>query len=116
MRLSKWFRGILGGATPDANPEAARQAAEQGRLYGLLALIGAVNAAIGAWYYLRLASAMYLREAIEPLPPVKRTPALAALAACAVLTVALGVFPSALLDPIRAALRPTPVAEKVASR
>ncbi|MGL4555471.1 MAG: NADH-quinone oxidoreductase subunit N [Gemmataceae bacterium] len=106
----------VGGSAPEGNPEAARQAAEQARLYGLLALIGAVNAAVGAWYYLRLASAMYLREAIEPLPKVRWTPAVASLAACAVLTVALGVFPSTLLDPIRAAMRPAVEAPKVAQR
>lgn len=95
------------GSIPEGNAEAVRQATEQGRLYGLLALIGAVNAAIGAWYYLRLASAMYLREAIMPLPAVKTTPAVFAMVVCAVLTLVLGMFPSTLLSPIREAIRPT---------
>ncbi len=37
------------------------------RLYRILALVMAVNAAIGAWYYLRIISVMFLRDAVKPL-------------------------------------------------
>lgn len=81
---------------------------EQAWLYRVLALIGAVNAAIGAWYYLRMATAMYLREAIEPLPPTRLRPVLGTVAACALLTLALGVYPNLVLAPIRQAVSPRP--------
>ena len=42
--------------------------AEEGtRLYRVLAVIGAVNAAVGAYYYLRIIGVMYLRNPIRPL-------------------------------------------------
>lgn len=37
------------------------------RLYRVLALVMAVNAAIGAWYYLRVVGVMFLRDAVKPL-------------------------------------------------
>src|SRR5262249_45024849 len=53
------FSGAL-GLSPEADttlsPEQMRQAVEQARLFQALALIGVINAAIGAWYYLRIAT------------------------------------------------------------
>lgn len=50
--------------------------------YQVLALVMAVNAAIGAWYYLRIVGVMYLRDAIRPLHPRPSVPtAVVALAA-----------------------------------
>ncbi len=78
--------------------------AEQGRLYRILALIMAINAAIGAGYYLRLAVVMYLREGIEPLPPLKPRPVLGTIWVCALLTLALGVYPDGLLRVLKSVL------------
>jgi NADH-quinone oxidoreductase subunit N len=98
--------GVNSGKLEGLTREQAAQAAEQARLYGYLALIGAINAAIAAWYYLRLLSAMYLREAIEPLPKLKLSPAVVTVALCAALTVTLGVAPRVWLDPVQQAVRP----------
>jgi NADH-quinone oxidoreductase subunit N len=81
---------------------------EQTRLYRILAVIMAVNAAIGAGYYLRLAVVMYLREGIEPLPPLKPRPVLGTIWFCAILTLALGVYPGGLLGVLRSVLRDKP--------
>jgi NADH-quinone oxidoreductase subunit N len=74
---------------------------DQAWLYRLLAFIAVLNAAIGAWYYLRMIAVMFLREAMDPLPPPRRAPLLGTIAACAVLTLVLGVYPNALLRVIR---------------
>ncbi len=89
------------------------QNAEQARLYRILALIAALNAAVGGWYYLRMIGVMYLREAIDPLPRPRPAPVVATIAVCATLTLGLGLFPQSLLQLIRDAL-PRPNAQLVA--
>jgi NADH-quinone oxidoreductase subunit N len=77
--------------------------------FRFLALIAAVNAAIGAWYYLRIITAMYLLN--PPRQPARAGtwPGLAALGLCAIVTMAIGVYPPLLLGPIKAALpHPSP--------
>jgi NADH-quinone oxidoreductase subunit N len=64
---------------------------DAGRLYLVLAVIGALNAAIGAYYYLRIISVMYLRGAVKPLPQPRSWPGLVMLWVCAAVTVWLGV-------------------------
>jgi len=86
-----------GNALPELTDFAREQMAVQARLYRILALIGAINAAVGAWYYLRIAAVMYLREAIEPLPRPRPAPVLGTIGVCAVLTLWLGVYPDPLL-------------------
>ena len=61
--------------------------------YRWLALIGAVNAAIGGWYYLRIIAAMYLRNPLKPIEQPTRTPAWATVILCAVLTLGLSFPP-----------------------
>jgi NADH-quinone oxidoreductase subunit N len=56
-----------------------------------LAVIGMVNAAVGGWYYLRVVAVMFLRESAEPRGRSRAWPALAAIVACTVATVVLGV-------------------------
>jgi NADH-quinone oxidoreductase subunit N len=68
--------------------------------FRVLALIMAVNAAIGAWYYLKLAAVMYLRSPLRPLERVRSWPGLAALALCVIITLGAGLYPKALLDQI----------------
>jgi NADH-quinone oxidoreductase subunit N len=91
-----------GSALPELTDLAREQMAVQARLYRILALIGAINAAVGAWYYLRIAAVMYLREAIEPLPRPRPAPVLGTIGACAVLTLWLGVYPDPLLKAMTA--------------
>src|SRR5262249_9982728 len=81
-------------AVPGAEPD-------QLRLFRLLALIGAINAAIGGGYYLRIVAVMSLRPALKPLDRVRSVPGLAALWICAVLTLALGVYPRPFLQMTR---------------
>jgi NADH-quinone oxidoreductase subunit N len=66
---------------------------DTGWLYLVLAVIGAINAAIGAYYYLRIVSVMYLRDAVRPLAQPRMWPAVAALLVCAAVTVWMGVYP-----------------------
>jgi NADH-quinone oxidoreductase subunit N len=66
---------------------------EQARLFRMLALIGVLNAAIGAWYYLRIVAVMYLRNPLRPVESRRSWATLTAIVACAVLTIALGVPP-----------------------
>jgi len=61
-----------------------------------LAIWLAVNAAIGAWYYLKLVAAMYLREPEGPALESAETPALVALGACTAATLALFFLPGLL--------------------
>lgn len=75
---------------------------ERALFYRDLALLMAINAAIGAWYYLRIVTKMYLHTPIKPLEPVRIAhswPALTALWVCTVLTLGLGL-PNPLTDRI----------------
>ena len=64
-----------------------------------LTLIGLVNSAIGAYYYLRIIVMMYMREARKPVPiaPVPFGLGLA-LALSIVATLYLGIFPNGVLQ------------------
>jgi NADH-quinone oxidoreductase subunit N len=83
--------------------EQAESSRSQQRLFVILALIGMLNAAVGGWYYLRIAAVMYLRETAEPRPKARPGPVLAAIAACAVVTLALGCYPFPLLEAAQSA-------------
>jgi NADH-quinone oxidoreductase subunit N len=69
------------------------RSAEHAGLFRVLALLGVINSAIGAWYYLRIAAVMYLRTTVHPIEKRRAWPGLAALWGCAVLTVGLGFNP-----------------------
>jgi NADH-quinone oxidoreductase subunit N len=64
-------------------------------LFRVLALLGVINAAIGAWYYLRIVAVMYLRSPIKPLEKRWAWAGFATLCVCAVLTLGLSVRPGA---------------------
>jgi NADH-quinone oxidoreductase subunit N len=64
-------------------------------LFRWLAVIGVVNAAIGAWYYLRIIAVMYLRTPVRPLEKRGAWPSLATLWICGVLTLGLSIPPLA---------------------
>jgi NADH-quinone oxidoreductase subunit N len=69
---------------------------DQARLFRILALIAALNAAVGGWYYLRIIAVMYLREPARRLSEVISRPALAAAVLCAAVTLFFGVYPGPL--------------------
>lgn len=83
---------------------------EHAFLFRTLALIASLNAAAGAWYYLRILMVMYLRNAIRPIDTnIRSLPGLATLWLCAALTLGLGVYPHPLVEQARLAVgRPTP--------
>lgn len=85
-----------------------------GNWYRVLAVVGAVNAAIGAVYYLRLLGVLYLRSPLRPAEPATGFGPLLAAVLCAVGTVLAGVYPKALSDAARLAA-PVTAAKAVAT-
>jgi NADH-quinone oxidoreductase subunit N len=88
-------------------------------MYRILAVVLAVNAAVGAVYYLRVLNVMYLRSPLQAGERSRGRPALAAAVACAVATVVLGVYPKPLAEAARKAVpvaddRPSPAVADVA--
>ena len=73
-------------------------AALQANLVGLT-IIGVLNSAVGAYYYLRIIVMMYMREAREPVPlgPIPLGVS-AALTISALATIYLGVLPGRVLE------------------
>jgi NADH-quinone oxidoreductase subunit N len=102
--LTAGFMGklFLFFAALSVSPETT--SADHARLFRWLALIGVLNAAIGAYYYLRLIGAMYLRTPIRPPEESRPSPALGALWICAAVTIALGVYPQPMFQVIKATL------------
>lgn len=86
------------------------------RMYQALAVIGVLNSAIGAYYYLKIVVAMYYREQIGvPLAPRLTWPTLSAIGVCSVLTVVLGFWAQPLYSASRASaealvMHPEPLA------
>jgi NADH-quinone oxidoreductase subunit N len=73
-------------------------AALQANLVGLT-IIGVLNSAVGAYYYLRIIVMMYMREAREEVPGTPVPPALgAALAISVAATLYLGLLPGRILE------------------
>jgi NADH-quinone oxidoreductase subunit N len=87
---------------------------EHAWLFRGLALVGALNAAVGAWYYLRILASMYLRGTVRPLPAVRSWPGLASLWACAAVTLVLGIYPALLVNFTRDAAVPEQQARRAA--
>lgn len=69
----------------------------------LLAVIGALNAAIAAGYYLRIVATLYFQPTAEPLPVEGNWGTRAATLGCGVLVVLLGLFPGYVASASRAA-------------
>ena len=73
------------------------QAAMQSHLTGLV-IIGVINSAIAAYYYLRVIVVMYMKEPIKEIPVQGMSAGLGvALAACVIATIYLGVLPDRVL-------------------
>jgi NADH-quinone oxidoreductase subunit N len=64
-------------------------------VYPTLAVVGMLNAAIGAWYYLRIVTVMYLRDAVKPIETPGTYSGFATVILCAALTLGLSVPPGA---------------------
>lgn len=63
-----------------------------------LAVVGAINAAIGAAYYLRIIGTMYFRMPLAVPERTRRPALLAVIAVCVVAIVAIGCYPDPLLS------------------
>jgi NADH-quinone oxidoreductase subunit N len=86
-------------------------------LYQSLAVVGAVNAAVGAYYYLRVVGIMYLRSPIRPPASSRAVPTLIAAVALAGFTLFFGLYPQPLIKAARkAAPVPTPAPAQTAAR
>lgn len=72
-------------------------------LYAALAVCAAVNAAVGAYYYLRVVGVMYLRAPLRPLGRSGAVPALLAAVVLAGGTLFLGAYPEPLAKAARKA-------------
>jgi NADH-quinone oxidoreductase subunit N len=96
--------GFVGKLTLFFGAMAAPALREHPWLFRILALVGVLNAAIGAWYYVRILTVMYLRSPAKPLLQTRSWPGLAALWACAAVTLVFGIYPRPLLDQARAAV------------
>jgi NADH-quinone oxidoreductase subunit N len=90
--------------------------AEAGRLFRILALIGAINAAIGAYYYLRIVGVMYLRGALRPLESPRSRAGLITVVACAAVTLWLGVYPAPMVRWAKDATTPVSTPTATAQR
>jgi NADH-quinone oxidoreductase subunit N len=74
-------------------------AVEAGGPLTILAVITVLNAAVAAFYYLRVVVYMFMRESASDAPAMRHGALLwAGLAAASALTILLGLFPTGLLD------------------
>ena len=74
-------------------------AVEAGGPLTILAVITVLNAAVAAFYYLRIIVYMFMRDPATEAPALRHGALLwGGLAAASALTILLGLFPSALLD------------------
>lgn len=72
-----------------------------GVMYRVLAIVAAINAAVGAVYYLRLLGVIYLRTPLNPEIRSRGFGALLAAILCACGTLVLGTYPKPLLEAAR---------------
>jgi NADH-quinone oxidoreductase subunit N len=75
-------------------------------MYTWLALVGAINAGIAAYYYLRIVGVMYLRSSFDPVRPRPSTSIQLCILICVILTILFGVFPQALFMQANLAVMP----------
>jgi NADH-quinone oxidoreductase subunit N len=111
--------GFLGKFEIFAAALAARARVETSGFL-MLAVIGMLTSAIGAYYYLRIIVVMYLRPSRQPIEMSGGWPIAIAVGACAGLSVLLGVFSAPLVQGARSAAvaalaRPDPVSVRTAA-
>jgi NADH-quinone oxidoreductase subunit N len=99
LPLTAGFAGKLllfvGAFTAPADSAAMRN------LYQVMAVAAAVNAAIGAYYYLRVVGVMYLRTPLRPLVGSRAVPTLLASVVLAGATLFYGLYPQPLVKAAR---------------
>ena len=61
-------------------------------------VIGGINAAIAAFYYLRISRTSEVRQSLGRLHPEGGTPALASITVCALLTMIIGMVPNTMIQ------------------
>jgi NADH-quinone oxidoreductase subunit N len=89
-------------------------AVEEGGALTILAILTVLNAAAAAFYYLRVAVFMYMREPAATVASQRHGRLLwTGLAVATVLTVVLGLFPTTLLDAVAEAARALPSVDGV---
>lgn len=98
--------GFIGKFLLFAGAMSTPPAAPLKGMYQVLALVGAVNAAIAAYYYLRIIGIMYLRASFNPVRPTPTGSIGACIVICAVLTILFGVRPGWLLTQAKLAVGP----------
>lgn len=81
-----------------------KAAMEEG--YGLLVLLGVLNSTISLYYYLMVVKQAYMKEPVNAAPIPLSLPMRSLNLCLIVLIVALGIYPTALLDLSRAAVFP----------
>jgi NADH-quinone oxidoreductase subunit N len=89
-KLALFSGAIRVAAEPAAGPIAG--------WFAILAVIGVLNAAVAAAYYLRIVAVMYFQPAASPPQAAGGAGALAAAIACAALVVGIGIFPRPVLN------------------
>jgi NADH-quinone oxidoreductase subunit N len=83
----------------------AAESMGESRAFVMLAIIGVLTAAVGAFYYLRIVVLMYLSPARQPVQLRGGWPVAVSVGACASLTVLLGLFWTPVAATARAAAR-----------
>jgi NADH-quinone oxidoreductase subunit N len=78
---------------PHAGAATTEAAQSLGQWYLAIAVIGVLNAAVAAAYYLRIVATMYFRPAIDDAEPQGGLGALAAATLCGLAVIAGGIFP-----------------------
>jgi NADH-quinone oxidoreductase subunit N len=66
--------------------------------YVWIAVIGAINAAISSYYYLRIIGVMYMQESYTPPVPAGGSWSRGVVAACALVTILMGLIPGPLMS------------------
>ncbi|HQR42272.1 MAG TPA: NADH-quinone oxidoreductase subunit N [Gemmatales bacterium] len=74
--------------------------------YRVLAILMAITAAIGAWYYLKVIGVVYLRQAVKPLYPPIQPIAFLVIVTCGLLTLVSFVIPNWFMTPASQATKP----------
>jgi NADH-quinone oxidoreductase subunit N len=92
-----WGKLQIFAAALAASPEGATGP------FLLLVVIGVLNAAAGAYYYLRIVVNMYLRPSRQAVTPGGGWPVAVAVGACASLSLLIGLFPAPISRASRAA-------------
>jgi NADH-quinone oxidoreductase subunit N len=83
-------------------------------MFRILAFVGALNAAVGGWYYLRVLAVMFLRTPVKALAPSRARAASAAVLICVVLTLFFGCYPKPLANVTKSIIA-SPLPETTAS-